>query len=84
MDNIFTYKEAFNQGLLSIAGSYFPIQEIITIKQQQFLTNTFICVKTVRTSFAIDFGENSKDNNRIVDAVIEELNYAINKYKKGE
>lgn len=81
--DIFTNKEALKQGLLSIGGSYFPIQEIITIKQQHFLTNTFICVKTMRTSFTIDFGENSKDNNRVVNAIVNELNHIVNKYKKG-
>ena len=80
--DIFTNKEALKQGLLSIGGSYFPIQEIITIKQQHFLANTFICVKTMRTSFAIDFGENSKDNNRIVNAIVNDLNRIVNKYKK--
>lgn len=82
--DVFTDEDAIKKGLLPIAGIYLPIHEILIIKRQQFLTKTFIYVKTIRTNFVIDFGVSDKDNNRIVDSIVNELNTVINKYKEGE
>ena len=68
---------------LSIGGSFFPKKEILSIEKIILRNSIYVSIKTQRTRFLIDFGDNEEINSKIVDDCIIAFRENLENFRKN-
>ena len=71
----------YSKKYLSIGGVLYPKNEILAIGKVTLNNTLYIYVKTQRTMFYIDFGDDEPCGNYIVDCCIKDFCKELNKFK---